>query len=151
LRDYRGSDDAPLLGRSVDPWNEDLFYRRLPVPPPVLSPEKDQSKNGASPEAMLGDPHENPLGDDPRARARFGDARFDEPDVRALAPAFRSVIRFKVLIGVLAALLFSPPKFGYVSGQRKNQKTRSGRRRRAKTYHEPIRPFASPIDERRAV
>jgi FG-GAP-like repeat len=34
LRNYRGSEESPLsrsLGSSRDPWDEDLFYRHLPV------------------------------------------------------------------------------------------------------------------------
>ena len=89
LRDYRGSEEAPLLrnpGPSHDPWNEDLFYRHLPVQPPVLGQEKDDPKASGSPEAMLPDPHQNPLQDDRGAHARFGDERFDEPGVRTLVP-----------------------------------------------------------------
>ena len=67
LRDYRGSEEAPLLrnpGPSNDPWSEDLFYRHLPVQPPVLGQEKDDPTEGGSPEAMLPDPNQNPLQDD---------------------------------------------------------------------------------------
>ena len=63
LRDYRGSEEAPCRGtpaRSHDPWNEDLFYRHLPVQPPVLRQETDDPTEGGSPEAMLARPASEP-------------------------------------------------------------------------------------------
>ena len=52
LRNYRGTDDATLprsTGRSDDIWNEDLFFRHLPVPPQTVAPEKESSKPGTDP------------------------------------------------------------------------------------------------------
>ena len=118
LRDYRGSEEAPVLrnpGPSHDPWNEDLFYRHLPVQPPVLGQEKDDQTEGGSPEAMLPDPHQNPLQDDRGAHARFGDERFDEPGVLPSSHAARIVAGFKALAGLLAVLLLTPAMSGYVS------------------------------------
>ena len=64
LRDYRGAEEAPLLRNprlSHDPWNEDLFYRHLPVQPPVLGQEKDDPIEVGSPEVMPPDPRQDPL------------------------------------------------------------------------------------------
>jgi len=117
LRDYRGSEEAPLLrssGRSNDPWNEDLFYRHLPVQPPVLGHEKDDPTEGGSPDAMLSDPNQNSLQDDGGASARSGNERCDEPGVPASSPAARIVAGFNALVGLLAVLL-RPAMFRYVS------------------------------------
>jgi hypothetical protein len=108
LRDYRGSDEAPLLrnpGLSKDPWNEDLFYRHLPVLPPVLGQEKDDSTEGGSPGAMLPDPHQNPLLNDRGVHAPFWDERFDEPGILPSSPSSRFVAVFMALAGLLAAML----------------------------------------------
>ena len=80
LRDYRGLEEAPLLrspGLSKDPWNEDLFYRHLPVQPQVPGQEKDDLREGGSPEAMRPDLHQNPLQDDRGSHERSGEERFD--------------------------------------------------------------------------
>ncbi|MFI5455663.1 MAG: FG-GAP-like repeat-containing protein [Isosphaerales bacterium] len=118
LRDYRGWEEAPLVGnrgRSHDPWNEDLFYRRLPVQPPVRAQEKEDPGEGGIPEAMLADPNQDPLLDDRVAQSRFGDAWFDEPGVPRSSPPARIVAGFTALAGLLAALLLKPAMFGHVS------------------------------------
>ena len=84
LRDYRGSEECTLpgnLGRSDDPWNEDLFYRHLPAGPPVLRQEKDEAAEGGSPEAMRPDSYQDSIDDRSSARARFGDERLADAGV----------------------------------------------------------------------
>jgi hypothetical protein len=122
LRDYRGSEEAPPLrnpGPSHDPWNEDLFFRHLPVQPPVLGQEQDDLTEGGGPEAMLPDPRQNPLQHDRGAHARFGDERCDEPGVLPSSPAARIVAGFKALAGLLAAMLLTPAMSG--SGPRETE------------------------------
>jgi len=114
LRDYRGSEEAPLLrnpGPSHDPWNEDLFYQHLPVQPPVLGQEKVDPREGGSPEAMLPDPLQNDRG----AHARSGDECFDEPGALPSSSAARIVAGFKALAGLLAAVLLRLAVSGYDS------------------------------------
>jgi hypothetical protein len=111
LRDYRGSEEAPLLrspGPSQDPWNEDLFYRRLPVPPQVLGREKGDPTRGGSPGAMLPDPHQDPLRDDRGAPVRSGEEHGDEPGVVPSSTAAPIAEGFKALAGLLAALWLLP-------------------------------------------
>ena len=111
LRDYRGSAETPVLrnpGPSHDPWNEDLFFRHLPVQPPVLGQEKDDQTERSSPESMLPDPHQYPLQDDGGAHARFRDERFDEPGALLSSSAARIVAGFTALAGLLAVLLQRP-------------------------------------------
>ena len=118
LRDYRGSEEAlprRKPGPSNDPWNEDLFYRHLPVQPRVLGQGKDDSMEGPSPEAMRPDPHQDPRQDDRGAHARFGGERFNEPGVSPLSPAARIVAGVKALAGLLAAMLLRPAMSGYVA------------------------------------
>jgi hypothetical protein len=113
LRDYRGSEEAPLLrspGPSQDPWNEDLFYRRLPVPPQVLGREKRDPTGGGSPGAMLPDPHQEDRG----TPVRPGEGRFDEPGVRPSSFAARIVAGLTALAGLLAATLLTPVRSGSV-------------------------------------
>jgi hypothetical protein len=107
LRDYRGSEEAPLLrspGPSQDPWNEDLFYRHLPVPPRVLDREKGDPVESGSPGAMLPDPHQDPLQDERGAPVHSG----DEPGVVLSSTAAPIAEGFKALAGLLAALLLLP-------------------------------------------
>jgi hypothetical protein len=114
LRNYRGTEEAPLFrspGPSHDPWDEDLFYRHLPVPPPVLGREKDDPIEGGRPRAMQADPHQGDRG----AHARSGDQRFDEPGVLPWSPAARIVAGFQALAGLVAALLPAPARSGSVS------------------------------------
>jgi hypothetical protein len=125
LRDYRGTEETPLLrniGRSNDPWNEDLFYRRLPVQPPILRQEGDLPANGSSPEAMMTVPHQNYVLDGPGAHARFGDNRCDEPGVSASSRAARILAGLMALAGPLADMLLTPARSG--SDSRKTEKRR---------------------------
>ncbi len=121
LRDYRGSEEASLLrnpGPFNDPWSEDLFYRHLPVQPPVLGQENDDPTEGGSPEAMMPDSNQNPLQDDGGVYARFGDQRFEEPGVLPSSPAARIVAGFKALAGLLAAIMLTPAMSAHVSRKR---------------------------------
>jgi hypothetical protein len=116
LRDYRGSEEAPLLrnpGPANDPWNEDLFHQHLPVQPPVLGQEKDDPKEVGGPEAMLPETHQKPLQDDRGAHSRLGDKRFDETGVLPSSPAVRIFAGFKALAGLLAAMLLTPAMSGF--------------------------------------
>ncbi len=118
LRDYRGSEEAPLLrnaGPSHDPWNEDLFYRHLPVQSPLRGEETDDPADGGSPHTVLFDPHQNLDQNDRGAHARFGDERFDEPGVLPSSPAARILAGLEALAGLLAALLLRPAMSGYIS------------------------------------
>jgi FG-GAP-like repeat/Bacterial pre-peptidase C-terminal domain len=122
LRDYRGSEGAPLLrnpGPSHDPWSEDLFYRHLPVQPPVLGQEKDDPMERGSPETMRPDPNQGPLQDEGGDYARLVDQRFDEPGILPTSPAARIVAGFKALAGLLAVLLLRPSMVGFVSKETK--------------------------------
>jgi hypothetical protein len=118
LRDYRGSEESPVLqnpGPSHDPWNEDLFYRHLPVQPPLLGKEKGDQTVSGGPEAMLLDPHQNPLQDDRVAQVRFGEDSSDEPGVLPSSHAARIIAGFEALAGLLAVLLQRPAMSGNVS------------------------------------
>ncbi len=120
LRNYRGSEDAMPgnLGRSHDPWNEDLFYRHLPVKPPALRQEKADPRDGngsGSPTAMILGPVPSPYQDQRGAQAGFVDQPFDEPAVLPESSAARIVAGFKALAGLLAAMLLLPAISGSVS------------------------------------
>jgi len=118
LRDYRGSEDAPLprnAGRSHDPWNEDLFYPHLPVEPRALGQEKEKPVDGGSPGAMMPDPRQNPLEHARATDARLADERCDEPGVLSESPAARIVAGFKALAGLLVAMMLTPAMCGYVA------------------------------------
>jgi hypothetical protein len=116
LRDYRGADEPALPGnpgRSRDPWNEDLFYRRLPVEPPVLRQENDEPKNGGSPRAMLVGPNQFRLVEYLGAHARFGDERSGEARAQFLSPADRIVAGLKAMAGLLLTLPLMPARLGF--------------------------------------
>jgi hypothetical protein len=118
LRDYPGSKDAlPLrdAGLSHDPWDEDLFFRHLPVQPPVLRQERDGATEGGSPEAMLPDSNQNRPHHDGGPHGRFGDERWDEPIVGRSSLAARFVAGFMSLAGVLATMLLTPARYGSTS------------------------------------
>ena len=107
LRNYRGSDESPLprdLGSSRDPWNEDLFYRHLPVQSRVPGPEKNDPGEGNDPNAMQPDPRQ----DDRATHSRFGDNSFGESSVRSSSPASWFVAGLKVVAGLVAALGLMP-------------------------------------------
>jgi hypothetical protein len=111
LRNYRGSDEAPLprnFGRSNDPWNEDLFYRHLPVQPRVLGEDENDPTEGSGPKAMLPDPRRDPLPDDRGLDARIGRGRYDDPGLLPSYLAARIVAGFQVVAGLLATLLPMP-------------------------------------------
>jgi FG-GAP-like repeat/Bacterial pre-peptidase C-terminal domain len=118
LRDYRGSEDELLRGnsgRSRDPWNEDLFYRRLPAQPPILRQENDEPKNGGGSEAALAEPNQIRLAKDAGSLSRIVDERPDEPGVLDSSPADRFVAGLKRLVGLVASLVLVPALFRYVS------------------------------------
>ena len=110
LRGYRSSEEVPpgTFGQSNDPWNEDLFYRHLPVKPQVLRQQTRDAIEGGSPEAMLVDPLESPLDGDRAVDATFKDKSSGGPAVRASSPAARLVAGFKVVAGLLAVTLLAP-------------------------------------------
>ncbi len=113
LRNYRGSEEAlpsRNFGSSRDPWNEDLFYRHLPVPTQVPSPETDEPGVGGDPNARRPDPRE----DDQAAHSRFGDKPFAEPDVPFSSPAALIAAGLKAVAGLLAAFVLLPPISRYV-------------------------------------
>jgi hypothetical protein len=118
LRDYPGWKDAlPLrdAGPSHDPWNEDLFFRHMPVQPPVLRQERDGATEGGSPEAMLPDSNQNRPHHDGGPHGRFGDERWDEPPVPRSSLAARFVAGLMSLAGVLATMLLMPARSGFPS------------------------------------
>jgi len=118
LRDYRGSEEAPLLRNpraSSDPWSEDLFFRHLPIQPPILGQEKDDPTERGSPEVMIPKANQNPLQDDGWDYTPLVEERFDEPGVLRSSPAAGIVAGCKALAGLLAVLLLRPATFGYVS------------------------------------
>ena len=76
--------------------------------------------------------------------------RFDEPGVPASSHPARIVAGLKALAGLLAAMLLTPAMSGYVA--REDDGTDDADRGEGETRSinsEPIRPLASPIDERR--
>jgi hypothetical protein len=87
-----------------DPWNEDLFYRHLPVPPPVLGHDQDDPTAGGSAEAMRTDPHPNRLPDEGGSPEPFEEKRV----VRPASPTARIVAGFLALAGVLVTMLRTP-------------------------------------------
>jgi hypothetical protein len=118
LRDYRGSEEGSLpanVGRSRDPWNEDLFYRRLPVESPILRQEKDEPKTGGGQEAMRAAPDHVRLGEDAGSHPRTSDERLDEPGLLHPSPADRFVAGLKRLAGLVASVMLIPALLGYVS------------------------------------
>jgi hypothetical protein len=114
LRDYPGSEEEPLLrnfGRSHDPWNEDLFYHRLPVQPRALDQQKNEPKEGGNSKAMLPEPNQ----DRRRERARLGNERFDDAEVLASSSADRIVAGIKTLACLFFAMLLSPAVARFVA------------------------------------
>jgi hypothetical protein len=107
LRDYHGSDESPLprnAGRPRDPWDEDLFYRHLPVAPRDSGQEKDSSIKAGStqvapPDARL---------EGRATRVRFQDEHFDKLGARSSPGASQFVARFMALAGLFAGLLRVP-------------------------------------------
>ena len=112
LRDYRGTDDLPLgnSGQSVDPWNEHLFYRRLPVAPPILRQEKNDPTSGAGPAALPADPRSGR----PRPRLPAGSDR-SAAAARLPPPADRLAAGIKFVAGLVASLVVAPAIFAFVS------------------------------------
>jgi len=106
LRGYRGEEELPLLrgqGPSHDPWNEDLFYHHLPVPPAAIDPEKDAAK------AM----QPNPRQATEPVRAGFEDDGFGEPRVAASVRAAPIGAAFMSLAGLFAAARLRPTTARY--------------------------------------
>jgi hypothetical protein len=115
LHEYRGSEEVPMLrnsGSSQDPWNEDLFFRHLPVLPQNLHGEKDSPMEGDGPEAMLPDAHQIRHHNDRGAPPRSDDGFFDELDFPPSSHADRIVARLEAMAGLLAALLLAPAARG---------------------------------------
>ena len=96
--------------QSVDPWNEHLFYRRLPVAPPILRQEKNDAASGAGPAAMPADPHAGAAR--PRLRAAV---TLDEAAAELPSPVDRLGTGIKFVAGLVASLLVGPAIFGFVS------------------------------------
>jgi hypothetical protein len=111
VHDYHGSEESPLLRHpdaAQDPWNEDLFFRHLPVQAPLPGHVQDSPLKGGSPAAMLPDVRQKPPGDDRSALAYFDNEYFDDSAVRPLSPTARIVARLMALAGLLAPLLLKP-------------------------------------------
>jgi hypothetical protein len=107
LRNYRGSEESPLsrsLGSSRDPWNEDLFYRHIPVQSWVPSLEKVDPAEGSDPNAARHDPRQ----EDRAAHSRFGDNPFDEPGARSSSTSSWIVAGLKVVAGLFATMILIP-------------------------------------------
>jgi hypothetical protein len=107
LRDYRGWEEPfPLQkpGPSHDPWNEDLFYRRLPAQPPVIVPERKGPKELGAPNAFLLDPRQG----DRAEELGLGEKPFDEPTVRSSASVSWIVEGLRAVAGLLATLCVLP-------------------------------------------
>ena len=107
LRNYRGSEDAPLpryLGSPLDPWNEDLFYRHLPLKPFVPGPEQDDPGVGGDPNAMRPDPRQHGQA----AHSHFGEKPYDESIVPSSSTASQIIAGLKVVAGMLAAIVLMP-------------------------------------------
>ena len=150
LRDYRGSEDEALpgnAGRSRDPWNEDLFYRHLPVEPPIFRQEQDEPKIGGGLEATLAAPHQSRLIEDARSLARIVDERLDEPGALGSlqSPSDRFVARLKRLAGLVASLVFVPALFRYIS--RPPARSIDCANGESKAFRWVMCSFASPIDD----
>src|SRR5262249_11357217 len=93
LRLYRSSDEDALrgsAGRSRDAWNEDLFYRPLPVEPPILRQEK-QAPSGGTSETMEAQPPELPAANG--AKPRVESEPIDEIGVSLSFPPARYFAR----------------------------------------------------------
>jgi FG-GAP-like repeat len=107
LRNYRGTDDVASprgSGHADDAWNEDLFFRHLPVHPQVVTPANESSTSGAGPQAM---------GPDPRQHDRPGQPQLaGEPIDEAGDPAFPAdswlVAGIKAVAGLIATALLAP-------------------------------------------
>jgi hypothetical protein len=140
VEDYHGSEEGPLLRHpdaAQDPWNEDLFFRHLPVQPPLPGQAQDSPLEGGRPEAMLPDVRQKPPGNDRWTHAYFDDEYFDDLAVRPLSPTARIVARLMALAGLLAPLLLKPA----ISGDMPRKSGKPGnsfpRNRRAMIPSEP--------------
>jgi hypothetical protein len=117
LRGYRSSEES--LGRSSDPWDEDVFYRRLPAKPPVLRQEKDGAAHGVVPQAMRTDPNQNPREALRQASALLGIDRGDLREARPSSARARLFAGFKILAGLVAGIALSPTLCRYSSRKSK--------------------------------
>jgi hypothetical protein len=132
LRNYQGAEEARRLNveRSSDPWNEDLFYRRLPVKPPVVRQESgDTTKNG-SPAAMTADPHRGSVGGDGDPSARLAADRPRDVVVRSSSATTRILAAIKVLAGIFLTALLAPPDLDR-SREKRNRAVAWSRAKRA--------------------
>jgi len=113
LRDYRVAGDLLLgnSGQSDDPWNEHLFYRRLPVAPPILRQEEADPTSGGGPAAMPADPRPG----DARPRSRAAIDRINDAAAQLTSPADRLAAGIKFVAGLLASFVVVPALFGCVS------------------------------------
>jgi FG-GAP-like repeat/Bacterial pre-peptidase C-terminal domain/FG-GAP repeat len=120
LRNYRGANGAALprtIGRSDEMWNEDLFFRHLPVHPKVVNPEQESSKSGTAPQAMGPDPR-----DDHRpGHPRFAGKPLDLSREQTHQTDSWIVVGSKAVAGLLTALFLTPTIFRYISPERHQQ------------------------------
>jgi hypothetical protein len=117
LRLYRSSDEDALRGnssRTRDPWNEDLFYRPLPVEAPILRQEK-QAPSGGTSETIQAQPPEVPAASGSGAGAVGGSQSIDEIGVSLSFPAARFLSGLKSLAGLFASLALWPTVFRHTS------------------------------------
>jgi FG-GAP-like repeat/Bacterial pre-peptidase C-terminal domain len=117
LLEYRrAKEEPPRKGEepSGDPWNEDLFYRRLPTPRPAGAQEKIVPMDGDGSSIPKGGELKAPVVESP---ARPGvDACFDEHELSLSSAAARVVARLNGAAGLLAAMVLTPAMAGCVSG-----------------------------------
>jgi hypothetical protein len=92
------------LGSSRDPWNEDLFHRRLRIQSPVPGPEPNDTGLGDDPNAMRRGRRQ----DDQAAEYRFVEKPFDESGLPSLSTASRIVAGFKGVAVLLATVVPMP-------------------------------------------
>ena len=107
LRNYRGSEEVPPprnFGSSRDPWNEDLFYRHLPVQPLVPGPQQDDTVPDVHPNAMRPDLP----GDNRPADSHFGEKPIDDSRIPPSSTALLIVTGLKVVAGLLATIVQMP-------------------------------------------
>lgn len=143
-RAYSGTTQEPGVespGRAGDPWNEDLFFQHLPVPP--------STGGDANGDPMGANTHENGWPSAPErvrnlaeiTRTQLIDRCMDDPPVCASSPAARVAAHLEALAGTLAAALFTPAIAGLirVGPQAINARVRIGADRKPHS-HAPNAP-----------
>jgi hypothetical protein len=110
LGDYRGFEDSAVRGAGSvrDPWNEDRFYRRRSVQPPLLVHAERDGTQGSRPEAMLIYPPGDPLVEHGADRPRFRNESSGKPGWIDSFAGDRWAAGGRALAGLLAGFLLAP-------------------------------------------